>query len=83
MKKLYLPGPPAQIARIQESLQALQRSEDGWKLADALLASSDNKVRFFGALTFTVKLNLDWSVQCWNTEQDVVKLIPLQADTRR
>jgi hypothetical protein len=60
VKKLYLPGPPAQVARIQESLQNLQRSADGWNLADALLSSPDSKVRFFGALTFTIKLNNDW-----------------------
>ena len=62
VKQLYQPGNPQVIAAIQEQLQALQRSPDGWQLADAFLGSSDDKVRFFGALTFTVKLNLEWSV---------------------
>ncbi|KAL8985229.1 MAG: hypothetical protein Q9205_001008 [Flavoplaca limonia] len=29
-------------------------------MADALLGSEDTSVRFFGALTFTVKINCDW-----------------------
>lgn len=49
-----------EITRIQDALQKLQRSPDGWRLADALLGSEDDKVRFFGALTFTIKLNADW-----------------------
>ncbi|KAH0538598.1 hypothetical protein FGG08_004799 [Glutinoglossum americanum] len=60
VKRLYLPGTPWEIAGIQETLQRLQRSPDGWQLADTLLSRDDDKVRFFGALTFTVKLNSDW-----------------------
>lgn len=47
------------IAKIQETLQRLQKSAEGWQLASSLLDSSDEKVKFFGALTFTVKLNSD------------------------
>ncbi|TKA77504.1 hypothetical protein B0A49_00794 [Cryomyces minteri] len=61
--QLYEPGSPKIIAAIQEHLQTLQRSTNGWQMADALLGSQDPKVRFFGALTFTVKLNLDWQVE--------------------
>ena len=57
--ELYQPGPSRKIAKIQETLQKLQRSAEGWQLASSLLDSSDEKVKFFGALTFTVKLNLD------------------------
>lgn len=60
VQRLYLPGPSGQIAQIQETLQKLQRSPEGWQLADALLESNDEHVRFFGALTFTIKLNADW-----------------------
>ncbi|KAI9837466.1 MAG: hypothetical protein M1819_007114 [Sarea resinae] len=60
VKQLYSPGSPALIGRIQETLQRLQRSPEGWQLADTLLGSADINVRFFGALTFTVKLNSDW-----------------------
>ena len=45
---------------MQDILQRVQRSADGWKLADALLGNPDPQVQFFGALTFTVKLNSDW-----------------------
>ena len=62
MQNFYLPGSPKKIGKIQETLQRLQRSAEGWQLADALLGSNDDKVRFFGALTFTIKINQDWSV---------------------
>jgi len=62
VKKLYLPGSPQVIAEINDQLQRLQLSAEGWQLADALLGSDDVNVRFFAALTFTVKLNNDGSV---------------------
>ena len=62
VKRLYQPGSPQVIVAIQDQLQQLQRSAEGWQLADALLGSDDANVRFFGALTFTVKLNNDGSV---------------------
>ncbi|KZF19191.1 ARM repeat-containing protein [Xylona heveae TC161] len=72
VKRLYLPGSPALIVQIQETLQKLQRSPEGWILADKLLESNDEKVRFFGALTFTVKLNADWDSL---SEHDVQPLL--------
>ena len=62
VKRLYQPGPPHLIASINDQLQQLQRSEYGWKLADELMGSEDQSVRFFAALTFTVKLNNEGSV---------------------
>jgi len=62
VKRLYQPGNAQVITQIQEQLQILQRSDDGWQLADALLGYDDLNIRFFGALTFTVKLNNDGSV---------------------
>lgn len=62
VKRLYQPGNAQLITQIQDQLQSLQRSSDGWQLADALLGNDDVNVRFFGALTFTVKLNNDGSV---------------------
>jgi hypothetical protein len=62
VKRLYQPGNPQIITSIQNQLQSLQRSNDGWQLADALLGYEDVNIRFFGALTFTVKLNNDGSV---------------------
>lgn len=60
VKRLYQPGPPPLTHRLQEELQKLQQSTEGWRLADILLGSDDNNVRFFGALTFYVKVNSAW-----------------------
>lgn len=62
IKALYVPSNHQLVPNIQSKLQLLQKSSDGWQLADALLNSNDDKVRFFGALTFTIKLNSDWLV---------------------
>lgn len=62
VKRLYSAGSPQLITGIDERLKQLQRSSEGWQIADALLASDDPQVRFFGALTFQVKLNNDGSV---------------------
>ena len=59
VQRFYRPGQPQEIKRIEEHLQTLQFSEQGWQLADALLQSEDRNVRFFGALTFTVKIKRD------------------------
>ncbi|KAA8911147.1 armadillo-type protein [Sphaerosporella brunnea] len=58
--RLYQPSSPEELSRIQDVLQEVQRSPSGWQLADYLLERQDQHVRFFGALTFTVKLNSDW-----------------------
>ncbi|KAK3117554.1 member of the karyopherin-beta [Teratosphaeriaceae sp. CCFEE 6253] len=61
VKRLYLPGPAKIISQINDQLLQLQHSADGWQLADALMSSDDQNVRFFAANTFTVKLNNDGS----------------------
>ncbi|KAL9640903.1 MAG: hypothetical protein Q9204_000523 [Flavoplaca sp. TL-2023a] len=58
--QLYQPASPYEVSQTERSLQELQRANSGWHMADALLASEDTSVRFFGALTFTVKINCDW-----------------------
>lgn len=40
-------------------MQKLQKSPEGWQIAEGLLARQADNVRFFGALTFIVKLNTD------------------------
>ncbi|KAL8907382.1 MAG: hypothetical protein Q9207_001432 [Kuettlingeria erythrocarpa] len=62
INQLYQSGNPQEVAAIQGRLQELQRSSQGWQLADALLQSQHENVRFFGALTFTIKINNDWDV---------------------
>jgi hypothetical protein len=59
VKSLYDPGNARKISQNEATLRVLQRSPQGWEIADALLKSNDEQVRFFGALTLTVKLNAD------------------------
>ncbi|KAK9248089.1 armadillo-type protein [Lipomyces tetrasporus] len=60
IRQLYQPGHPQTLYETQQELQALQKSSEGWNLANLMLSSADPNVRFFGALTYTVKLNNDW-----------------------
>lgn len=55
-------GTPQVITAIDDQLKLIQNSPDGWQMADGLMRSDDDKVRFFGVLTFQVKLNNDGSV---------------------
>lgn len=59
VKTLYDPGHARKIPETEATLRVLQRSPQGWEIGDALLNSSDGNVRFFGALTLTVKVNAD------------------------
>ncbi|KAI1757444.1 armadillo-type protein [Xylaria castorea] len=59
INELYKPNPPETISQIQEALQRLQRSPQGWQLAQSLLARPGDNIRFFGALTIIVKLNTE------------------------
>lgn len=63
VSQLYDPanaGNPTKINFIQEHLQALQKGPHAWLIANDLLGSDNPGLRFFGALTFTVKINHDW-----------------------
>lgn len=52
---------PARINEIQTRLQQLQKTDNAWAIADALLQHPDSvQHRFMGALTFTVKINVSW-----------------------
>ncbi|KAI8635027.1 armadillo-type protein [Xylariaceae sp. FL1651] len=57
--ELYKPNPAETIAHIQEVLQRLQKSPQGWQLAQGLLARPGDNIKFFGALTIIVKLNTE------------------------
>ncbi|KXL48441.1 hypothetical protein M433DRAFT_63187 [Acidomyces richmondensis BFW] len=71
VKRLYQPGSPRLITEINDQLQRVQLSSHGWQVADALLGSDDSNVRFFGALTFTVKLNNDGATLDAETAQTI------------
>lgn len=52
------------IGSIQDTLQRLQRSPEGWRLAQTFLdrpvqSTADDQIKFFGALTIIVKLNTE------------------------
>ena len=58
VKLLYNPrSTPDNVKQIQETLLKLQASSDGWQIGDTLLYDDDQSVRFFGALTYIVKIN--------------------------
>ncbi|KAF2404140.1 hypothetical protein EJ06DRAFT_503151 [Trichodelitschia bisporula] len=54
-----IPLPPQKVHKIDRKLHDLQRSPRGWEIAERLLLNGDPTIRFFGALTFIVKLNND------------------------
>ncbi len=62
IKQFYEPGPGGDKKQLNDQLQQIQLSQDGWRLADELMLSKELNVRFYAALTFTVKLNNDGSV---------------------
>ncbi|KAK4155198.1 armadillo-type protein [Chaetomidium leptoderma] len=59
IQALYQPNPPAAISRVQEVLHRLQRSPEGWQLAQSLIAHREDNIRFYAALTLIIKLNRD------------------------
>ncbi|KXX78656.1 Importin-13 [Madurella mycetomatis] len=61
IRALYQPNPPGTISKIQEVLHRLQRSPEGWQLAQSLIAHREDNIRFYAALTLIVKLNRDSS----------------------
>lgn len=60
IKRLYIPGEA--VHNISNQLIELGRSQDAWNLADQLMASEDNTVRYNAAIMFTQKLNNEGSV---------------------
>lgn len=59
IRALYQPNPPETISKIQEVLHRLQRSPEGWQLAQSLIAHREDNIRFYAALTLIIKLNRD------------------------
>lgn len=53
-------GSPAQIHEIQRQLQVLQRESSAWQISLDFLQNEDAIIRFYGALTLTIKINADW-----------------------
>lgn len=59
IRELYSPNTPDTISAIQECLHRLQKSDQGWQLAQNLITQQNSNVKFFGALTLCVKLNTE------------------------
>ncbi|ODQ66040.1 ARM repeat-containing protein [Nadsonia fulvescens var. elongata DSM 6958] len=55
--QLYSTHDSTLVEQIQNTLQQLQRSQDGWLIADSLMNSSSPNCQFFAALTYTVQIN--------------------------
>jgi hypothetical protein len=53
-------GSPPQIHEIQRQLQVLQRESSAWQTSLNFLQNEDAIIRFYGALTLTIKINADW-----------------------
>jgi hypothetical protein len=51
---------PERINEIQTQIQRLQREKSAWQLGLDLLHHGEATVRFYGALTLTIKINADW-----------------------
>jgi hypothetical protein len=57
---------PDEIREIERRIQNLQREFSGWRLGVDLLGNEDPLVRFYGALTLTIKINADWYVHIFS-----------------
>jgi hypothetical protein len=53
-------GSSERIEEIQRQLQLLQRQPTAWQGALELLSHAEPNMRFYGALTLTIKINADW-----------------------
>ncbi len=51
---------PERINEIQTQIQRLQREKSAWQMGLELLHHAEAIVRFYGALTLTIKINADW-----------------------
>ncbi|KIX94282.1 uncharacterized protein Z520_09992 [Fonsecaea multimorphosa CBS 102226] len=63
IRELYQPSHQSsseRINEIQKQIQQLQRERSAWRQAVDLLHNGDDTIRFYGALTLTIKINADW-----------------------
>lgn len=51
---------PETIDEIQKQIQRRQREPSAWQLGLDLLSNDEAVMRFYGALTLTIKINADW-----------------------
>src|SRR4051794_38726002 len=53
---------PDEVRDIERRIQSLLRESSGWGVGFDLLANEHPLLRFYGALTLTIKINADWFV---------------------
>lgn len=53
---------PEKIDDIQKKIQRIQRDRSAWEAGLALLNHDEPQMRFYGALTITIKVKADWYV---------------------
>jgi hypothetical protein len=61
--ELYHPAnqaSPERVNALQRQIQQIQRQKSAWQLGLDLLGNDEAVVRFYGALTLTIKVNADW-----------------------
>ena len=51
---------PDGVDNVQKQIQYLQRQFSGWSKGLKLLKDERPVMRFYGALTLTIKINADW-----------------------
>lgn len=56
------PPSPARVREIERQIQQIQHRPGGWAVGLDLLHNEVALLRFYGALTLTIKINADWSV---------------------
>ncbi|KAI9874089.1 MAG: hypothetical protein M1823_007766, partial [Watsoniomyces obsoletus] len=71
-------GAPERINEIQKQIQQLQRDKSAWQLGLDFLQHDESIIRFYGALTLTVKINADWDVDSVGSD-DAMKKCLLEA----
>lgn len=63
IRELHNPGnqaSPERVNEIQRQIQRLQREKTAWQTGIDLLQHDEATLRFYGALTLTIKINNDW-----------------------
>ncbi|QPG74190.1 hypothetical protein FOA43_001514 [Brettanomyces nanus] len=76
VESLYAPSNDSQsISQIQTILQNIQKSDHGLSIADQLLEQPSLNCKFFGALTYTVNLNLQLPGLVSDDKDDTLTLL--------
>jgi hypothetical protein len=63
------------IQELQRRIQQLQREKSGWEKGFDLLRSDEQTLRFYGALTLTIKINADWESDGLSGDGDARKVL--------